>query len=78
MQLNDVLEQNKSGWSESLGPSLESLPWLEMLAAEKGIRERQEFQVADPRYFMIIPVLRADKAVSLSPSSSQREAFSRI
>lgn len=65
MQLNDVLKQNKAGWSESLGHSWLSLPWLEMPAAEKSITERQGIQVADLRRFMRGPILRADKAVSL-------------
>lgn len=40
VQLNDVLEQNKPGWPESLGRCLEAAAWLEMLAAEKGRRFR--------------------------------------
>lgn len=78
MQLNDVLEQNKPGWSESLGHSLESLPWLEVLAAEKGIMERQGIQVTDLRHFITGPILRADKAVSLPtflPTRSLRQAL---
>lgn len=78
MQLNDVLEQNKPGWSESLAHSLESLPWLEMLATEKGVTERQEIQVADLRHFIRSPILRADKAVSLPtllPTRSLQQAL---
>jgi len=60
VQLNDVLEQNKPGWSESVGHSSEPLPRLEMLVAEQGIMEWQGMtQAADQRCSVRSPILRA-------------------
>lgn len=43
MQLDDVLERNKAGWSESLGHSPESPPRTEMLALREASRESRGF-----------------------------------
>lgn len=43
MQLDDVLEQNKAGWSESLGHSPESPPRTEILALTEASRESRGF-----------------------------------